>query len=185
MEKKLQQHWTPRQDDIPMLQALRKCHLKSRRPSKFLEHLSFKVWMTGACDKYRTDRKHLTNISDSHNTQRHIQTHEEKEDPWRRFPWHSCTTRKQVLCPPPARYTQLEWNLSQELDMESWTLPKKHPWIENKLYWNKVHLFGRPDFSYWTTQLKMQSKSSKNHITICLRDWKEMKTLISSSQLGI
>lgn len=101
------------------------------------------------------------------------------------FPWHSCTTRKPVLCPPPARYTQLEWNLSQELDMKSWPLPKKHPWIENKLYWNKVHLFRRPDFSYWTTQLKMQSKSSKNHITICLRDWKEMKTLISSSQLGI
>ena len=40
--------------------------------------------MPGACDKYRTDRKRLTNISDSHNTQGHIQTHEEKEDPWRR-----------------------------------------------------------------------------------------------------
>lgn len=57
---------------------------------------------------------------------------------------------------------------------------------ENKLYWNKVHLFGRPGFSYRTTQLKMQSKSLKNHITICLRDWKEMTTLSSSSsQLGI
>ena len=40
--------------------------------------------MPGAWDKYRTDRKYLANISNSHNTQGHIQTHEEKEDPWRR-----------------------------------------------------------------------------------------------------
>lgn len=133
MEKELQQHWTPRPDDIPMLQALRKCHLKSKRPSKFLEHLNFKVWMPGACDKYWTDRKRLTNISDSHNTQGTYRHMKKKRTHGGEFPWHSCTTRKQVLCPPPARYTQLEWNLSQELDMESWPLPKQHPWREQAI----------------------------------------------------